>query len=129
MMFNSDWYYSLIKPYLVPPDWLFKPTWIILYIAILIAFILYYKESSLNKKAGYFYFTLQLVLNLIWTPVFFGMKNILLGLVVIAFLDIFLFLTIKKFYSVSKTSAYLLLPYFTWVLFATYLNIGYLVLN
>lgn len=128
-MFNSDWYYSLIKPYLAPPDWLFKPVWIFLYLTIVAALILYYKKPASDKKLGYFYFIVQLLLNLAWAPIFFGTKNIISGLIVIILLDIFVFLTIRKFYSVSKVSGYILLPYFLWILFATYLNIGYLVLN
>lgn len=129
IMFNSNWYFNLVKPYLVPPNWLFRSVWTILYCTILASFILYYRKSFFNKKTGYIYFSIQLLLNLIWTPVFFGMKNIFLGFVIISLLDIFIFLTIKKFYSVSKISAYLLIPYFLWTLFATYLNIGYLLLN
>lgn len=128
-MFNSNWYYNLIKPPFAPPDWLFAPVWTILYITIFIAFILYYKKPFLNKTSGYIYFSIQLFLNLIWPFVFFGLKNISLGLVVIIFLNIFVFLTIKKFYEVSKLSACLLLPYFLWILFATYLNTGYQILN
>lgn len=128
-MIASNWYFNLIKPYFVPPDWLFKPVWICLYCTILISFILYYKKSGSDKKAGYIYFVIQILLNLLWTPVFFGLKNILLALFIICILDIFVVLTIQKFYQVSKISAYILLPYLLWILFATYLNAGYLILN
>ena len=57
------------------------------------------------------------------------MQNIGLALAVVIVLDIFVFLTIKKFYSVSKLSGLILIPYFIWVLFATYLNMGYFILN
>lgn len=128
-MFNSVWYYNLTNPPLSPPDWLFTPVWIILYITILVAFVFYYKTPNPNKKSGYLYFMVQALLNILWTPVFFGMENITLGLAVILLLDIFVLLTIIKFYSVSKISAYILIPYFLWILFATYLNLGYLILN
>lgn len=128
-MFNSKWYHNLIRPYLAPPDWLFKPVWIFLYITIFTALVLFYKSPSPNKKAGYFCFAVQILLNLIWPFVFFGMKKIAIGLAIIVLLDIFVFLTVKKFYSASKASAYTLLLYFLWILFATYLNIGYLILN
>jgi tryptophan-rich sensory protein len=68
-------------------------------------------------------------LNLAWTPVFFGLKNILAGVVLIVLIDIFTLLTIYKFYFVSKTAAFLLIPYFIWLLYATYLTLGYFVLN
>ena len=128
-MYNSDWYNNLTKPAFAPNDALFTPVWAFLYTTIVFALILYISEPDMNKKSGYVYFGIQLFLNLIWSPVFFGLKNIALALVVIIMLDIFVFLTIKKFYSVSKISAIILIPYFLWVIYATYLNAGYLALN
>lgn len=128
-MFNSVWYKNLIKPPFAPPDWLFAPAWGILYITIILAFIIYCLKPAQNKKSGYIYFAVQLLLNILWTPVFFGLKNIFLGLFVIIILDIFVYLTIRDFYRVSKLAGILLIPYFVWILFATYLNIGYFLLN
>lgn len=128
-MFKSVWYYNLIKPPFAPPDWIFSPVWSMLYFIILVAFLLYIVKPAQNKKSGYIYFTTQLIFNLLWTPTFFYMKNIVLALIVIILLDIFVILTIKSFYKVSKISALILIPYLIWILFATYLNIGYLILN
>ncbi len=128
-MFNSNWYNSLIKPPMAPPNSIFSPVWGVLYILMLVSLILYIKEQKANKLSGYIYFSIQLFLNIIWSPIFFGAESILGGLVVIILLDIFVILTIKKFYNVSKLSAILLIPYLIWILFATYLNIGYLILN
>ena len=128
-MFKSVWYYNLQKPLLAPPDWVFLPVWSILYLTLLIALLLYIFKPSQNKKSGYIYFVTQLILNLLWTPVFFYLKNIVFALIVIIFLDIFVILTTISFYKVSKISGIILILYLIWILFATYLNIGYLVLN
>lgn len=128
-MYNYSWYQSLSKPPLAPPDWVFAPAWLILYITILAAFVVYSRKSSKDKKFGYVCFWSQLVLNFSWSPIFFGAKRMLVALAVIILLDIFLFLTIKSFYKISKPAALLLLPYFIWVIFATYLNFGYWRLN
>ena len=128
-MFKSVWYYNLTKPPLAPPDWIFPPVWSILYFSMLVALLLYLFKPTQNKKSGYIYFAVQLILNLLWAPVFFYLKNMFLALIVIILLDIFVILTIKSFYKVSKISGLILIPYLIWILFATYLNIGYLVLN
>ena len=128
-MFTSSWYYNLLKPPLAPPDWIFPPAWSILYFSMLVALLLYLFKPAQNKKSGYIYFIAQLFLNLLWAPVFFYLKNMFLALIVIILLDIFVILTIKSFYKVSKISGLILMPYLLWILFATYLNIGYLVLN
>ena len=125
-MFKSVWYYNLTKPPLAPPDWIFPPVWSILYFSMLVALLLYLFKSAQNKKSGYIYFAVQLILNLLWAIVFFYLKNMFLALIL---LDIFVILTIKSFYKVSKISGLILIPYLIWILFATYLNIGYLVLN
>lgn len=128
-MFSSEWYYNLTKPILSPPDWIFAPMWTFLYILIIIALILYAITPAKNKKYGYIFFIIQILLNFSWSPIFFLMQNITLALIVIILLDIFVVLTIRKFYSVSKISGIILVPYLIWILFATYLNIGYLILN
>ena len=128
-MFNSVWYNNLIKPLFSPPKFLFAPIWTILYITILISFILFFKEKNEDKIFGYLYFSLQFFLNLIWSPIFFGLKNIGFALLIIVLLDIFVYLNIKEFYRISKISGLILIPYFIWILYATYLNFGYFVLN
>lgn len=128
-MYDSAWYNSLTRPPFCPPDFVFTPVWAIIYAAIFTALIFYISKPHFDKKSGYIYFCIQLLLNLIWSPVFFLMKNISLALLVVVFLDIFVFLTAKKFYSVTKIAGVLLIPYFLWCIFATYLNFGYFLLN
>lgn len=112
-----------------PPDWLFAPVWIFLYLTIFLALFLYIRAKNKSKKLGYTYFFIQLFLNFAWTSVFFGLKNILAGVVLIILIDIFTILTIYKFYFVSKTAAFILILYFVWLLYATYLAYGYFILN
>lgn len=128
-MFQSSWYKSLIKPILAPPDWIFAPAWVILYLMILLSFIFYLFSKHEDKNSGYVFFFIQLILNFAWSPIFFALHNIGLAFFVIILLDIFVFLTINKFLKVSKIAGLLLVPYFVWILYATYLNAGYLFLN
>lgn len=128
-MFNSGWYNSLTKPFLSPPNYVFSPVWAVLYVLIFISLILFIASNKKDKTYGYIFFIIQLGLNLAWTPVFFLLHNIPLALTVILLLDVFVLLTIKEFYATSKISGMLLIPYLVWILFATYLNIGYFVLN
>lgn len=126
----NDWYFLLNKPPLTPQAWIFSPVWAFLYITIIISFVVYASKLTLKqKKYGYIFFWLQILFNLLWTPAFFMLKSPLSGLVIILILDILVILTITEFYRISKFAASLLIPYLLWILFATYLNIGFVVLN
>ncbi|OGJ37711.1 MAG: hypothetical protein A2383_02320 [Candidatus Pacebacteria bacterium RIFOXYB1_FULL_39_46] len=72
---------------------------------------------------------MQLVLNFSWSPIFFGLRSPLLGLIVIVALWASIMLTMKKFYPLSKAAFYLLVPYLLWVTFATTLNAAIVILN
>lgn len=129
-MFNSIWYQSLNRPFLSPPAWIFMPMWTVLYITIFISLIFYAKSNkSQNKKWGYTLFILQMLANFAWSPVFFGLKNIPFALAIIIFLDVLVFFNIIEFYKNSKPAGLILIPYFIWILFATYLNFAYFILN
>lgn len=129
-MYNSVWFNSLTKPFLNPPSKVFPPVWSVLYILIFISLFFYIVAKTGNlKMRGYLYFGVQILLNLLWSPVFFLAHNIALALFIVILLDIFVVLTIKSFYKMSKISAFLLVPYLLWIFFATYLNFAYLILN
>ncbi len=129
-MQNLDWYHSLNHPPLTPPDWIFAPVWAILYIMILVSFILFLKSKSQQDKfVPSIIWTFQLLINLLWTPMFFFYQNITFALVLCLILVILVFLTIISFYRFSKFAAILLIPYFLWVSFALYLNIAIWKLN
>lgn len=126
------WYANLDKPFFSPPNWLFGPVWTILYFLIGISFALIwnkYKKGDKKIVAAMKLFGIQFLLNLIWSPVFFGMKNLFLALVVIVAMWYFILKTIKAFAKIDKTPAYLLYPYFAWVSFASLLNFAVWILN
>lgn len=127
---NINWYHTLNKPYLNPPDWVFTPVWTILYITIFISFFLFIKDGFNSRKIiPLILFITQIILNLLWTPVFFNLQNIKLGFVILFLLWITLILTAKEFYKISKPAGIILIPYLIWTTFALYLNLGILVLN
>ncbi|MBQ2611535.1 tryptophan-rich sensory protein [bacterium] len=129
-MFDTIWYNSLNRPPLAPASYVFAPAWTMLYILMGISLLIYsLTKTDRKKRSGYLLFFAQLILNLIWTPIFFILKNIALALVAIIFLDISVFFNIKEFYKISRIAAILLVPYLIWILFATYLNAGYFALN
>ena len=129
-MYNTVWYDNLIKPFLTPPAWVFAPVWIFLYATLLIALILFtIKITKTEKFRGYIYFIFQMLLNLAWSPAFFIQQNIKLALGLIILLDLFAVLMLRRFFIVSKMSGAILIPYILWILFATYLNIGFFILN
>lgn len=129
-MLDLSWYTTLVKPAFTPPAWLFAPAWIFLYITIFVSLLLFtIIRTTKSKAAGYTYFILQIILNLLWTPLFFILNNPALAMIDIIMLDIFVLCTIYEFYKISKFSALLLVPYMLWLIFATYLNAGILILN
>jgi tryptophan-rich sensory protein len=126
-----SWYVTLNKPFFAPPNWLFGPVWTLLYFLMGVSFFLIWNQGwqkATVRKASYF-FLAQLALNFIWTPVFFGLRAPLLGLVVILSLWLMIILTMRKFYPLSRPATYLLIPYIFWVSFATLLNGAIVVLN
>lgn len=129
-MYNSDWYNALNTPMFMPPNWLFAPVWIILYLMIFASFWIFIKSKNpIKKSLAITFFTVQLLLNFIWSTVFFTRMDIQGGLVIIIFMWLFILLTIIEFHKISKLSAYLLIPYFLWVSFALYLNTYFYILN
>ena len=129
-MYDSIWYNSLTKPFLTPTAYIFAPIWIALYTTLLVALILYAINFSRTKKLkGYIYFIVQLLLNLAGSPAFFVLHNIRLALCIVVLLDIFVLLMIIRFFRVCKIAGIILIPYFIWILFATYLNVSFLILN
>ena len=127
---NLNWYDTLNKPIFTPPSDVFAPAWTILYILIFLSLVLFLTQKSFeSKKAGIILFLIQLVLNFLWSPVCFYWHNTGLALVVIILLIITVIATMAAFYRVSHISAFLLVPYLLWLIFAAYLNFGFLILN
>lgn len=127
---NSMNIYSKInEPPLSPPSWLFPIVWTILFILMGIASYIIYESDNILKKQALIVYALQLIFNFIWTLVFFNAESyIVSAFIIIALLSLIAY-TIYLFYQINKTAAFLLIPYFIWVAFATYLNIGIATLN
>jgi tryptophan-rich sensory protein len=127
----NTWFSTLNKPVFNPPSWVFGPVWTILYIMIGISLFLVWKSNIKLKfkKTAYWIFAVQILLNGFWSVAFFGMQNPALAFLVIVLLWISIILNIIYFYRISKTSAYLLIPYWLWVSFASVLNGAIWLLN
>lgn len=120
------WYAYLNKPSFAPPNWVFGPVWTTLYTLIGISLFLIWQNK---KKPSTKLFFFHLFLNAIWSPIFFGLKNLGLAFIVILVMDITLVLIIKYFYKFSKLASYLLVPYLLWISFASLLNFSIWQLN
>jgi len=122
---GSEWYYQLLnKPSWNPPDWLFPPAWTLFFLLMGIALYLVVTEWDKNKlvKGALAVFGVQLLLNLAWSALFFGLHSPLFALVDIVLLWLAIVLTIVKFRAISPLAGNLLIPYLLWVSFASYLN-------
>lgn len=127
----NDWYTTLNKPSFTPPNELFAPVWTALYIMMGISAGMVWSKGyhHIWVKTALYHFVFQLLFNALWSIVFFGLKNPLLGLVVILILLTLIILTIKWFRIISRPAAYLLVPYMLWVGFAAVLNYRIWALN
>jgi tryptophan-rich sensory protein len=127
----SDWYVTINKPFFTPPNAVFSPVWTLLYIMMGVSVGIVWNRGfhHIWVKTALYHFLFQLLLNALWSIVFFGLHSIVGGLLVILALFILLIFTFKWFKVVNKIAAYLLIPYILWVAFATVLNIGIWNLN
>ena len=125
------WYAALTKPSFIPPSWVFGPVWTALYALMgLAAWLVYekgFKRSEVRRALAVF--AVQLVLNTLWSIVFFGARQIFGAAVVIVLLWLMILWTILLFRKISKAAAWLLVPYILWVSFATVLNVSLAALN
>ena len=125
------WYALLIKPSFNPPNWLFGSVWTLLYVLMGVSLYLILKdwkgEKTQRKAVGIF--ILQLVLNSLWSIIFFGFKMPLPAFLEILILWFVILLNINAFYKINKISGILLIPYILWVSFAGILNFAIYYLN
>lgn len=127
----TTWYAQLSRPSFTPPDWTFGVVWPVLYVMMGISAFLIWNVGIDKRqvKVALGCFALQLILNGLWAPIFFGLHLIGLALVEIVILWAAILMTILAFWKVSKPAALLLLPYILWVSFAVVLNAGLFLLN
>ncbi len=127
----EGWYADLVRPELNPPAWVFGPVWTTLFVLMGVALFLVWEKGSQRKdvRVAFIVFALQLVLNTLWSIIFFGLHSPGWAFVEIICLWLAIMATIFAFAKVSKTAAWLLAPYILWVSFASYLNYMIYVLN
>jgi tryptophan-rich sensory protein len=127
----STVYKTLTLPPYAPPGWLFGVVWPILYILMGIAAYLVFISDSEHgdKRKALITYAAQLLVNFSWSIVFFRFQEYGLAVIVLALLLLLVTLTIMFFYKLNQLSAWLLIPYYLWLLFAYYLNTGVFVLN
>jgi len=120
----GTWYAALRKPPYNPPGWIFGPVWTVLYALMGVAAWLVVRRGwdSVAVKAALAAFVAQLVLNMLWSAVFFGMRSPGIAFIELLGLWVAILVTIRLFWRVSPTAGALLVPYVLWVSFAAVLN-------
>jgi translocator protein len=125
-----EWYASLNRPSFSPPNWVFGPVWTALYILLGISLFLIWKlDSGKERNLAICVFLLQLLLNFGWSFIFFYYKMIGFALFEIILLWMSIVIMLFLFYKIKPIAAYINIPYFLWVTFATILNSVYYFLN
>jgi len=120
----TNWYDQLNKPFFTPPNYIFGPVWIALYLLMAISVFLVWNKG-LDKpdiRKALIYFVIQLALNAAWTPLFFGLHLICMAFLEIILLLLTILITLTVFNRISRYATLLLVPYFMWVCFAAILN-------
>ncbi|AKJ65069.1 TspO/MBR family protein [Kiritimatiella glycovorans] len=126
----NGWYDTLNKPALTPPGWVFSPVWTVLYTMIAIAVILYYTAPRRQYVVQTsILLAVHLATNFAWPWIFFGLHSPEAALANILLLDGTLIALIHRFLHTRRAAGFLLIPYLLWVLFATGLNLGLVLLN
>lgn len=123
----GEWYAGLAKPFFNPPDWLFAPVWTLLYILIGIVGWRAWQRGATSRRMQVWW--AQLILNFLWMPIFFGLQQMGLALVVILLLLVAIVLFIRLSWNKDRLAAWLFVPYLLWTAYATLLNIALIWLN
>ncbi len=125
-----EWYPALRKPDWTPPRWLFGPAWTLLYTMMAVAaWLIWWRGGRRESRRPLKLFALQLVLNGLWTPIFFGLRSMAGGMVVIAMLWCAILVTVVAFWRRVPLAGALLVPYQLWVTYAAALNFAIWRLN
>jgi benzodiazapine receptor len=125
------WYASLNKPAFNPPNWVFFPVWTTLYTLMGIAAFLVWRKGLDQRRVrvALGIFGIQLILNVAWSVIFFGLFSLFGAVIAIIFLWIAILINIVTFWRISKAAGALLIPYIMWVSFAAILNVSVWMLN
>ena len=126
--YKEPWYSTIIKPDFNPPDWIFAPIWIALYIGMSVAAWLIWINPERKERIIYIYF-IHLLINGSWSLFFFALHLILVSLIIIALIIFFVIWLIKLYYPINKISSFLMIPYLMWLGYAFVLNFYIFILN
>ena len=126
--YKEPWYSTIIKPDFNPPDWIFAPIWIALYIGMSVAAWLIWINPERKERIIYIYF-IHLLINGSWSLFFFALHLILESLIIIALIIFFVIWLIKLYYPINKISSFLMIPYLMWLGYAFVLNFYIFILN
>lgn len=121
-------YSSLEKPFLAPPGFIFPIAWTILYTLMGVSYGILKTNNKVTPEINFIYY-LQLGINALWPIIFFVLEWRLFALFWIILLNICVLIMIREFYNKDKLSGLLQIPYLIWLLYATYLNLAFYVLN
>lgn len=127
----NSWYTTLIKPSFNPPSWIFGPVWTLLYVLMGISFYLVWKSDvdKNKKRIAMVMFFGHLILNTLWSIIFFGLNNPFFAFIEIVILWISILITAFLFFHIKKIAGILFIPYIIWVSFASVLNFSIWQLN
>ena len=127
----SDWYSNLDKPSFTPPGWIFGPVWTVLYTLMAASTVIVWQKglASAEVRMALIHYLVQLFLNALWTPLFFGFEMPLLAFIDIVLLWAAIILTVLAFLRVSRYAGFLMVPYLVWTTFAAVLNFSLWFLN
>lgn len=120
---ENRWYSALIKPEMTPPGWAFPLVWTILYVLMGLALAMIFNaRGASGRPLAIFLFIVQLIANLIWSPLFFGMHQVGAALWLIVFIFVTAFATTIMFANIRKAAGWLMVPYLAWLVVAGILN-------
>ena len=118
----GDWYKAIRKPSWTPPDWLFPVAWTTLYLCMSLAAMRIAQSGDVRAPQALGFWTIQIALNALWSPVFFGLRRMRTALIVVALLWVAVAVTMVAFFRIDWVAGLLFLPYIAWVSTATALN-------
>lgn len=126
---SMDLFNNIEKPSFAPPAILFPIVWGVLYVLMGISSYLVYISDSEYKNIGLIFYAIQLILNSLWTMIFFRFEKFLLAFIWLVLITVFVIIMMYYFYKSDKKAFYLQIPYLIWLIFATILNYSIYTLN
>lgn len=128
-MYKNNFYNSLNKPSFNPPSVIFQIVWPILYLLMFVSLYLIFNSDSPLRNWAVWVFGIQLLLNILWSPVFFIFEKMRVAFLISLLLTLSVLFMVLIFFQISIVAGLLQIPYFLWLCFATVLNLCFIILN